>query len=79
MVITTFELGREYYHQRREIERWCEQQFGTNPDSNNWVYSEPGDWETRIWAMSEIFGYTTVYFKNEQDSTLFALRWCGLD
>lgn len=70
--MTELRLGREYYHQLKDIERWCRDNVGE------------GDWATRLefredrniqWSINVTFGYTCLRFRRDSDATLFTLKW----
>jgi hypothetical protein len=66
------EFGKDRYHTIRTMERWCVDNIGVG----GWVYSDPNDWDQgRKWAISSQFGNTTFYFADDQDATMFTLRW----
>lgn len=66
-------LSKSHYHLQSEIYEWCEEKFGKGA----WASPHKGEFPLSSvdWVMDTIFGNTFVYFKNEQDATLFALRW----
>jgi hypothetical protein len=53
---------------------WCEQNIGKNYPGN-WVFSNPGNWYERTWAVSNQFDTVTFYFRDSKDAVLFTLRW----
>jgi hypothetical protein len=61
-----FEKNR--YHQVEEMLGWCETQFG----EGGYVYSANN---TDRWALVIAFGKSSWLFKNNEDATIFALRW----
>jgi len=65
-------LNRGYYPKQLEIWNWCEQQYGPA-----WTKNEVGNFECGVWQMSEVFGHQQYTFSNEEDATLFALKWVG--
>jgi hypothetical protein len=70
MIEIVFEKDR--YHTIGTMERWCRENIGVG----GWVYADPKDWEEeRKWAMSSAFGRTTFYFRDDEDATMFTLRW----
>jgi hypothetical protein len=71
MIEVVFEKDR--YHTIGTMERWCAENIGLG----GWVYGDPDDWEEgkRKWAITSIFGRTTFYFKDDEDATMFTLRW----
>lgn len=66
-------FDKDRYHEQREMEQWCEQQFGKGA----WVGSPyPKEWTALPdWTIHCMFGQTTFAFKNEKDYALFILRW----
>jgi hypothetical protein len=66
-----FTFGKDQYHLNNTISNWCEENIGPG----GYVYSDPGDWETRRWAVWSMFGETTWLFACKADATLFALKW----
>jgi hypothetical protein len=66
-------FDKDRYHEQREMESWCEAQFG----QGKWIGEVyPKDWEGMPdWTIHCMFGRTTFAFKNKRDYTLFLLRW----
>ena len=56
---------KDRYHQVREIIEWCLENVG--PGGYNSLDS--------IWAVVTTFGKSSWLFKNQDDATMFTLRW----
>lgn len=61
------------YHQHREMQSWCEEQFGPG----QWISEPyPKDWTSMpVWTVHSMFGNTTFAFKNQRQYNWFILRW----
>jgi hypothetical protein len=59
-------FGKDRYHQVTEMYSWCKDNIG----NGGWL-ADPND----MWAAEGAFGRTTFKFKNDEDYTLFLLRW----
>ena len=57
-------LDRSYYHRHSEIFNLCVSMFG------ECSYHEEIS-EGKAWSISNMFGYTTIKFKNESDLNKF--------
>ncbi len=66
-------FGKDQYHLHREMESWCEQQFG----QGKWIGERyPKDWTGMPdWTVHSMFGNTTFAFKEEKHYTWFILKW----
>lgn len=70
--MTKIILNRDYYHLHLEIWNWCKQQYGPA-----WTVDKTGKFSQNSWSMSEVFGHQQYSFDNDEDATLFALKWVG--
>jgi hypothetical protein len=68
------------YHMTTEVEAWLEEHCG--PGRHVWSLMDSPvakkNWENQVWAAeltTSYLGYETLYFKEEKDYVLFALRW----
>jgi hypothetical protein len=61
-------FDKNRYHQQDEMIAWCRENIGPG----GWYDMIPDDMD---WSMGCVFGRTTFCFKNEQDCTLFLLKW----
>lgn len=66
MAVTEFHFGKDRYHEIQYMISWCHLQFG----DGGWLASP-----SCTWATESAFGNTFFKFKNEEDATMFALRW----
>jgi hypothetical protein len=71
----SIKFGRGSYSRRREVFAWCATHFGDEMVVDpKWgiVWSER-------WRQTELWGYSTVYFRDGRDFTFFLLSWGDLD
>jgi hypothetical protein len=61
-------LDRDYYSKMPDITKWLRKHMGPMD------YNEQQVPATR-WAYSQIFGYTTIVFRDEADATAFKAKW----
>lgn len=64
--MTEIQFGKNRYHEIETMIKWCYEHFG----NGGWL-AQPNS----KWSVESGFGNTFFMFKNEQDATLFALRW----
>jgi hypothetical protein len=68
-------FGRGSYSRRKEIFAWCVKHFG-----EEMIFNE--DWGmiwSERWRQTELWGYSTVYFRDSRDMVFFLLSWGDLD
>lgn len=68
-VIHRVSLGKDRYHQHREIIEWCEENCGEGG------YGSFSRDENAKWSVDGIFGNHHFFFKDEKDFIMFTLRW----
>lgn len=63
--MTEIKIDRDRYAEQTTMIRWCESEFG--------------EWQVRNglerWGVTQSFGYAHFYFREEEDATVFVLRW----
>jgi hypothetical protein len=62
-------LDRSYHHLVEEIVVWCFNNIGPGGRKSP---SAPMEW---TWDFDQIFGYTTIRFRRDNDWVLFMLTW----
>ena len=67
-------FDRDCYHRNSEIVEWAEERFG--PFKYYVGEEELGD--TPRWKFASMFGMSDYYFKHDEDSMMFILKWGGL-
>ena len=70
MELIRFSFGKDRYHEQRDMQSWCESQFG---DGGYYAFTKNP--ETARWSIDSMFGNTHFFFRNTEDALLFALRW----
>lgn len=59
---------RDRYHEIQAMVAWCINYFG----EGGYISSSN---KTERWAVVTAFGKSSWLFKNQEDATMFALRW----
>ena len=70
MDLIEFHFGKSRYHDQAEIRQWIEDSFGPGKYG-----AEAASEGISTWSWETQFGNTYYYFVNEEDATMFALRW----
>jgi hypothetical protein len=69
-------FGRGSFSRRQEVIAWCAKHFG-----DEMLFIDDGlDWKWNPrWKQEELWGYSTMYFRDSKDFMFFILSWGDLD
>lgn len=60
------DIGKNQYHELREMIAWCKEQFG----AGGYLKDQESQW-----FLETAFGNSVFYFKQGSHATAFALKW----
>lgn len=70
--MTQIKLDRNHYHKTHEIEDWLRKNIGRG----TWYAGELDHLNLNMkWTISQMFGYTTITFRDDKDAIMFTLKW----
>jgi hypothetical protein len=69
--VIEFKFGRERFHEAQEMSLWLIDHYGRGM----WYRHAMVENNDCRWAQESAFGITWFYFRNQEDATMFALRW----
>ena len=65
-------LGKDRYHQYREMIEWCEKHIGPGGWNTRYIEHLPVDYK---WDVDQVFGNTTFRFGDPKDLSKFLVKW----